>query len=304
MNRFVAMVAATALIFGVAAAPAALADTVVKVVVNGLPITSYDIDQRTALNDLTGKPGGAKAATDDLINEAIQQTEANRFGLTIPDSQVNAGFATIAERVKLTPEQLVQALGSKGISAATLKTQIRAQIIWQELAQAHIGQKAKPKNDDIINGLQAKGDTEKLMISQYTLQQVIFVIPKGSSEDYVGQRRREAEQFRQRFNGCDKSVDLAKSLRDVVVKDIGRRDTTQLSGGQGDAIKKTKAGKLTDANQTAQGLEMIAVCQIQQVASSSAARAEVENKLMLAQSDTIGKDYLKELRDKAVIKYH
>jgi len=303
MKRIFPLVAAAGLVIA-AMAPAAFAETVVKVVVNGLPITSFDIDQRTALNDLTGKPGGAKVATDELITEAIQQTEANRFGLTIPAKQVDAGFATIADRVKLTPDQLVQALGSKGIAAATLKNQIRAQIIWQQLAQAHIGQKAKPKNDDIINGLEKKAGAEKLTISQYTLQQVIFVVPKGSSEEYVGQRRREAEQFRQRFTGCDKSVDLAKSLRDVAVKDIGRRDSTQLSGAQGDVVKKTKAGKLTDPTETEQGIEMIAVCQVQQVASSSAARQEIETRLMLAQGDEIGKDYLKELRDKAVIKYH
>ncbi|MFO1185038.1 MAG: SurA N-terminal domain-containing protein [Bauldia sp.] len=279
------------------------ADTVIKVIVNGLPVTSYDIEQRVALNELTGRPGGTKEATEELINEAIQRTEASRVGLTIPDAQIDAGFATIAGRVRLTPEQLTQALTGRGISPSTLKTQIRAQMIWQELAQDHIRRAAKVKSSDVSAALLAKGDNDKLTINQYTLQQIIFVLPKNPSEELISQRRRDAEQFRARFAGCDKSVDLAKSFKDVAVKDTGRRDSTQLSGALGDAIKKTRAGGLTDVSPTNQGLEMYAVCKIAQVQSTSGARAEIENRLLVAQSEDIGKDYLKELRARAVIVY-
>lgn len=291
------------LVAGLLPGPAAFADTAIKVVVNGLPITSYDIEQRSALNELTGRPGGSKVAIDELVTEAIQRTEATRVGLTVPDGQVEAGFASIAGRVRLTPEQLVQALTARGIAPATLKSQIRAQIIWGELAQAHISRAAKVKSSDVSAALLAKGDSDKLMINQYTLQQIIFVVPKGSSEEYIAQRRREAEQFRARFAGCDKSVDTARAFKDVAIKDTGRRDSTQLNGAVGDAIKKTRAGGLTEMNLSSQGIEMIAVCKITQVASTAGARAEIENKLLLAQSEDIGKDYLKELRARAVITY-
>ena len=59
--------------------------------------------------------------------------------------------------------------------------------------------------------------------TEYVLQQIIFVVPQGSSGGLETQRRREAEAFRSRFPGCDRSVAMAKQLKGVVVKNLGRR---------------------------------------------------------------------------------
>jgi peptidyl-prolyl cis-trans isomerase SurA len=140
-------------------------------------------------------------------------------------------------------------------------------------------------------------------MKEFVLQQIVFVVPESSSSGFVAQRRREAESFRQRFAGCDQSIAQARTLKAVVVKDIGRRDSSQLTGETGDEIEKTQPGKTTRPMQTDAGIELIAVCAARDVQSSAAARAEVENQLALAQNKDLGKDYLKELRDKAVIEY-
>src|SRR6185295_6070166 len=116
-----------------------------------------------------------------------------------------------------------------------------------------------------------KGDPNQLTITEYTLQQIIFIVPKDSSPAVYTQRRREAEAFRQRFQGCDKSLSLAKDLRAVVVKELGRRDT----------IKKTPAGKTAPPSQSDEGIEVIAVCATRDVQSSSGARADVTNDFYL-----------------------
>ena len=95
----------------------------------------------------------------------------------------------------------------------------------------------------------------------------------------------------------------AQKLRGVVVKDMGRRDSTQLEGPDGEAIQKVPAGKTAPAVQTKQGIEIVAVCATRDIQSTSAARADVENSLYLKQAEGLGKDYLKELRDRAIIEY-
>jgi peptidyl-prolyl cis-trans isomerase SurA len=275
----------------------------IPVLVNDVPITRYDITQRTRLMAIAGVKGGEKAATDELINEALQMGEAQRRGLRVSAERINDAYAGIAGGLKMTPTQLTQALGGEGIDAATLKRRLEAQISWQQLVAARAQATGQVKASDVTEALLAKGDPTALTLKEYVLQQIVFVVPSGSSAGQYDQRRREAEAFRQRFQGCDKSLDQAKTLRGVVVKDIGRRDASQLGGSDGEAIRNTAAGKTTRPSQTPQGIEMIAVCSVREVQSAAAARVEVENQLFLKQSADLGKDYLKELRDHATIVY-
>jgi peptidyl-prolyl cis-trans isomerase SurA len=275
----------------------------IPILVNDVPITSYDIQQRTRLMRLGGGKGNEAMAQDELINETLEMLEAQRRGVNVPQGQVNDAFGQIAGRLKMSPAQFTQALGSQGVAAETLKKRLEAQIAWSQLVQQRTLQKASIKSEDIDAALTEKGDPSKLTIGEFTLQQIVFVVPSGSSAGTYTQRRNEANAFRQRFPGCDKSLDAAKQLRGVVVKDIGRRDSTQLTGPAGEAIQKTPVGKTTAPAQTDQGIELIAVCAQRNIQSTSAARNEVENNLYIKQAEGLGKDYLKELRDRAIIEY-
>jgi peptidyl-prolyl cis-trans isomerase SurA len=267
----------------------------VQVVVNGEPITSYAIDQRIALMKISNEKGGRKQAIEELIDESLQLQEAKRVGLTTSDEEVDTAYGTIAQRVKMNTSQLTQALNAQGIQSTALKERLRAQITWQRLVQARLSSINTVAERDVTAALLSSGDTEKMTLKEYTLQQIIFVVPDGSSSAYISQRRREAEAFRQRFQGCDNSIQQAQSLKGVVVKPIGRRDSTQLSG--------PAAEKTTPPSQTDEGVELIAICSIRDIASSAGARAEIENKLKLEQADESGEEYLEQLRERAVITY-
>jgi peptidyl-prolyl cis-trans isomerase SurA len=281
----------------------ASAQTVIKIVANGIAITSYDIAQRTRLKQIANEKGGTKAATDELIDEAIQLYEAKRVGVTVSDEEVNNAFNSIAKQVKLTPSQFTQALGQQGVSAGTLKSRLRAQMAWHTLVQARAQRAAAVGSKEIEEQLAKAGTPKEETTSEFILKQILFVVPKGSSSGYVAQRRREAESFRIRFNGCDDAIAQTKGLRDVAVRDLGRRNSAELAGAQGNAIKATAIGKTTPPNTTDQGVELIAVCSKKQVQGATMARQEVENKLAQKQGEEVAAAYLKELKDKAVIEY-
>ena len=277
-------------------------DSSIPVLVNDVPITSYDINQRMRLNKLSGgKNVTTQAATDELIDETLEMIEAQRGGLAIRDQQIDLAFAGIAARLKLTPPGLTKALTSQGVDPSSLKKRLRAQLTWQSLVQRRTQSKAQVTAEDVKAGVSQKGDANSLKITEFTLQQIIFVVPSGSPVALYAQRRSEAQALRQRFAGCDQSLAQAKLLRGVVVKDIGRRESTDLTGPEGDSIRQTPVGKTAEPAQTPDGIELIAVCATRDIHSSEAARTEVQNDLYLKQAADLGKDYLKELRDRAII---
>lgn len=304
MHRLIRTTFVTLVVLAGSSPSTAWAASQIRAIVNGDVVTSYDVAQRARLLPLFGQKGGEKAAMEELVDETLKLQEAKRLGLNIPDKQVDAAFASIGQDKKLNPTQLARELGRIGIEAATMKRWIKAQMTWRQLVQARVRREGQVKTSDIMAAmLEKKGSPNSITVSEYTLQQIIFVVPKGSSDALVAQRRREAESFRQRFAGCEGSLQQAKNLKGVVVKDLGRRDSSQLSGAQGDEIKGLEPGKTTRPLPGANGVELIAVCAKRDFQSNAAARTEVETQLKLAQAKEMGEEYLAKLRKTAIIKY-
>ncbi|MGD9740551.1 MAG: hypothetical protein AB7O56_06560 [Bauldia sp.] len=271
----------------------------IEAVVNGVAITSYDISQRVALQQISGQSPSAATAEQELIDELIQISEAVRLGLRITNAQIDAAYAQIAAQVGLPVSQFNQALLQAGVAPDTLRRRLQAQIAWQNLLQARIGQGNAVRQEDVTAALLAAG-RQNATVREYRLQQVIFVLPQGASSGLVGQRRNEAEAFRQRFGGCDNTLAQAAALREVVVVDIGR-DVSRLTSAQAADVEETNAGRMTRPQQTSRGIEVIAVCSITEVAANENARMEIQNELLIERADTVGQEYLAELRARAVI---
>src|SRR4051812_1754959 len=83
----------------------------VAVMVNGEPITHYDIDQRSKLTALTThKTPARQEVIEELINEKVKIKEAKRFGVDPTASDIDSSFALMSSRMRLTPEQLSKSL--------------------------------------------------------------------------------------------------------------------------------------------------------------------------------------------------
>ncbi len=304
LTRFIAT-AFVAVAVATAATPSFSASSI-KVKVDDQPITSYDIQQRTRLLEMTGVKGGQKAATDELIDETIQFIEAATMGVGGRDARVDGAIDEIAVRVKMTPKGLANALSEQGVDIATLRRRIKAQMVWAQLVQMRTRMKGtSAKASDVTAEMFAEsGGPGEIKTTEYTLKPVIFVIPKGSSGGYDAQRRREAEAFRGRFRGCETIVEQTRQLKEVVVRPTMRRTSEELQGTpDGRDIQEAGAGKLTRPQRSDDGYVMLAICTAKEIQSNAAARVQAENKLLTEINKDLGKDYMDELRKKAVIEY-
>jgi peptidyl-prolyl cis-trans isomerase SurA len=284
-------------------APAAFAQSKVRVTVNDQAITSYDVNQRVKLMTLFRQPTGDKKALEELIDEALLEQVAKRRGMGPSEAMVDERFNGIAKQVKLPPAQFVKALGSQGVQADSLRRFLRAQMTGAMVIKAR-ARSVKVSEADVQAQIQKEGiSTQNATIKEFKLQQIVFVVPKGSSPGYVNQRRNEAEAFRKRFAGCDGSLAQAKALKGVVVLNMGRRDSTQIQGDAGQALKSTPVGGTLKPDVTERGVEVIAVCDVKEIRSTAGVRAEIEEKLATEQNKNLGKEFVAELRENAKISY-
>ncbi len=178
-------------------------------------------------------------------------------------------------------------------------------MIWGQLVQMRTRMRGgSVKGADVTAQMFAESGSQDVTTTEYTLKPVIFVVPKGSSAGYDAQRRREAEAFRSRFAGCDGVVEQVRQLKEVVVRPTMRRTSEELAGApEAPEIKETPAGKLTRPRKSEDGYTMLAVCTAKNIQSNAAARVQAEAKLLDEINKDLGKEYMDELRKKAVIEY-
>ncbi|HET7717270.1 MAG TPA: hypothetical protein VFK86_16725, partial [Bauldia sp.] len=241
----------------------------------------------------------------ELIDETIQFIEAAKNGVGVSDARVDVAIEEISARVKMTPKQLTEALAGQGVDIDTLRRRIKAQMVWAQLVQMRMRLRGgSVKSSDVTAAMFAEAGSENIQTMEYTLKPIIFVVPKGSPAGLSNQRRREAEAFRSRFAGCDGVVEQARQLKEVVVRSTIRRTSEELEGSPDfQDIKETPPGKVTRPRKTEEGYTLLAVCTAKAIQSNAAARVQAEAKLLDEINKDLGKEYMDELRKKAVIEY-
>lgn len=298
----VVSLAAAVLLAGPAVAPAG-AQTSIVAVVNGEPITTYDLAQREKLLRLTGVNSGIRqAALDELINEKVQLQAAKAVRIVPTDAQVDEAVSDLAGRVKMSASQLSAALSQQGVNIATLRERLRAQIAFHMLVRARFQATMTVTEQDLVAALLADDSLEKIIDTfEYDLEQVVIALPENPSPQRLAQAKSIAQTLRSRFTSCEAGLQLARDTREVVVRPFGRRSEAELNRQAAEAVKEVAVGHLSEPIEQPRGLVMFAVCDKKQIRSSNAAMKALEPALTEERGDAFTKQYLRQLRRDAVI---
>jgi peptidyl-prolyl cis-trans isomerase SurA len=297
--------AALIAIVTVAVLPAPARAQQVVALVNGEPITALDVTQRAKLIEIsTRKAPTRQEALEELIDEKLKLFIARRYKLDITEKEVDASFNGIASRAGSTPQQFTQALLGAGITATAVKNRLKAEMAWNQIIRGKFSANFQIRERDIHDTLVSRRKDEQSAVGyEYTLRPILLIVARGSSEAVRDARRKEAENLRARFQGCDEGITLARQIKDVAVRDPIYRTSADFTAQLREILEKTQEGRLTPPEQTQQGIEFYAICAKKQSTSEVPGKREVREELMNQRFVEQGKNYLKELRANAMIEY-
>jgi peptidyl-prolyl cis-trans isomerase SurA len=292
----------TAVGLAIAAHSAAFAQTVV-VFVNGEPITSLDVDQRVKLIEVsTRKAPPRQEALDELIDEKLKVQIGKRYGLEVSEKEVDNSFTAMAKRSNQTAKQFAEGLAHAGINVAALKRRIKADITWSSIVRGKFPSVNAVGERDVLTAMeQKKVDEKDATTYQYTLRELLFIVPRGSPPAAFETRRKEADELRHRFESCEEGVPFARQLTDVAVREPVRRTSLDMGAPQRAALEATPIGHLTPPEQTQQGVEMIAVCAKERAIGDSVGMAQTREAMVTERYNAQAKRYLEQLRREAII---
>jgi len=283
---------------------ASRADAQAVAIVNGDPITVFDVEQRAKLIQLsTHQTKPRNEVVEELINEKIKVQLLKRFGIDGIDKDVDNAYANMARRMRATPKQFSENLEKSGIKTETLKTRIKADLIWSQVVRSKYQSAFQFSDQDVNARLKTKNRQDENAVGyDYTLRPILFVVPRGSPPAAFEARVKEAEALRARFQGCDEGIVLARGMRYVAVRAQVNKGSAELPAQLRDVLAKTEIGRLTAPETTPQGVEVYALCGKRQ-SESGPAKKEVRDEMFNEAFEVVSKKYLKELRDQSMIEY-
>jgi peptidyl-prolyl cis-trans isomerase SurA len=279
----------------------------VTVMVNGEPITAYDIDQRSKLNVLSHKAATRQQVIDELIDEKVKIKEAKKYGVDPTASDIDSAFAQMGSRMRTTPELLTKMLESQGIRTETLKARLKADMVWGSLVRGRykeslqVGEKEVAAAAVEVNADDKdKPQTESF---EYQMRPIVLIVPRGAAPAAVEIRRKEAEALRARVQSCDEATALFKSMQNAAIRDPVSKTSADLPAVLRDVLDKTPIGHLTAPEVTKQGVEMVALCGRKPTTVDTPKKREVREKMFAEKFEKKSNAYLEEIRKAAMIEY-
>jgi peptidyl-prolyl cis-trans isomerase SurA len=270
--------------------------------INGDPITDIDINERMKMLRVLRKPASREAAIESLFADRLEIRETGKFGLHPGDAEVSQEIIKVAQEMKMPPDALVGALQQAGVSQEHFKAHFMADFAFTVLMQAL--NKGVEASEEQVRAELAKQGGNAAAGNEYTVRQIIFTLPTNTSVAGFNARVQETETLRARFVDCETGVALAREMPDVTVRAPLTKTEAELGEGLVQLLEKTPVGRLTPAQRSASGLEMIAVCGKAAAKDTSAVRAAISQKILAEHVAAHAKRRLKEMRAKAVIVNH
>ncbi len=287
------------------AAPSAGQAQEVVLMVNGEPITALDIAHRTKFMQMSSnKVPPRQEVIDDLINETLEIREASRFGIDVPSSEVDNSFASVGNRMGADPQKLTEILDKGGASADTLKHKLKAQLAWGALVRGRFKASLEIADKDIEAELDLHKPQDKNQVGyEYVLRPIVLIVPRGSPDTAFEARKRDADALRVQFLTCAEGIPFARALREVAVREEITKFSADLPPELRDILDKTDLGHLTPPEQTAEGVQMFALCGKRENKSETPGKREVRDEIFQQKFGAQAKRYLAEIRREAMIEY-
>lgn len=297
-----AAIAAAAMVVISAGSPAYAQS--VAVMVNGEPITQMDIDQRMKLNALSGvKDNSRQTVLDELINEKVKIKEGKKFSVDPGASEVDNSYATMASRMRLTPDQLTQQLASKGIRPNTLKSRLKADMVWNAIVRGRFKQSLQVGEKEVEAAVQSQGGDAMAEAFEYQMRPLVLIVPRGAGGGLAEARMKEAQGLRERTQSCEDAIRTFKGTQNATVKNIVVKNSADLPPNLRELLDKTPIGHLTPPEVTAQGIEMVALCSRKPTKVDTPKKREVREKMFAEKFEAKSKSYLADVRKAAMIEH-
>ena len=225
-----------------------------------------------------------KQVLDRLITEKVQIAMAERGGLRVDDETLRQAMLGIAERNKLTPEELRESLRNEGIDYHEFLEQIRGEITQQRLRSSQVNGQIKISDREVADWIAKRGSNTNHPDTEFLLGHILIAVPQSASSSVVDAARVRAEKLLHDLRaGQDfKQVAMGSSDSSEALKggDLGWRKLTAVPTLFAEVVPRMKKGDLEGPIRSPSGFHIIKLLDTRGSAVESITKTHVRHILI------------------------
>lgn len=242
----------------------------VLVVVNDGVITESEFQQtltriRTDLAARGGEmpPEGEirQRVLDRMILQKIQLQLAERAGIRVSESELDATMEDIAKRNRLTMEELRAAMKREGIDYDLLREEIRNQLTTRYLAERQVGRAVVVTDEEVENFLAQPRARSSQSRTRYNISHILLNVSDSDSQERIEQLRNKAVEVRAKIlNGMDfqqAAISFSQASDALDGGNLGWRAPSQLPEVFLDALNQINVGEITQVIRSPNGFHIL-----------------------------------------------
>jgi peptidyl-prolyl cis-trans isomerase SurA len=242
----------------------------------------------------------------DLIDQSLLVQRAKDSGINV-DADVIKRLDAIRLQYKLpSMEALETEVTKSGQDFEDFKTQIRDQLLTQELIRKEVGSKIIVSHEDIVKYY--NDHKSEFVRPETVVIREIFVSTEGKPEADIPALRKKAENMRDRvLNNGDDFGELAKHYSDSPTAqqsgELGVFQRSQLDPKIADKVFALNRNQMTDVLETKTGFEILQVRERYEAGEQPLDKVdpEISNKLYEVKMEPGMRSYLTTLREDSYV---
>lgn len=283
----------------------------IAAVINDQVVSKMDVDARLNLlfisTDLPDTPEIRKKAWPQilrsLIDEKLQLQEAKKLNITVTEGELQNALARLAQQNNFTPEQLEQAITTKGGRYSSLLDQLRATIAWSKLIRAKFGSSTTVTQEEIDEALEHIKSS--LTSPQYLLAEIALNVENPGQEEEV---KNLADKIVAEIVNGAPFAPLARQFSQSPSApqggDLGWVRLGQLDPDLEGKIRAMQANQITKPIRTSDAYVILLLREIRVPTESQAPlpeRDKVSSDLRQRKLEAVSRKYLRDLRNSALV---
>lgn len=235
----------------------------IAAIVNDGVITVTDVEDRMRLYLLgsKGQPPAefikklTKQTLEELIDESLQNQEAAKYGIQIPEEQINAGIEEIAKRNNATADIMIKQFKTMGVNIQSLRDKIKAEFTWPLLVRRKWQSQISISEQDIDFAIEKMNDIDE---PQYLLAEILLIVPeRGKEEETRTKAFKLLTRIKEGTPFSTIALQNSQAPGAAAGGDIGWMKESQLDEKIVQALSKMKAGDLSEPVRSAKGWTIV-----------------------------------------------
>jgi peptidyl-prolyl cis-trans isomerase SurA len=265
--------------------------------INGDPVTTLDIANRSKLLRALGMASSSSDALESLVKSRVEAGEVNKYGIRVKNDELGPTYYYFAERAKTTAQAMQQRVVKSGADLKHVENFLQIHQAFTIYARAR--NRAVEVSEKDIDAELARNPKLAGEMS-YTIRQVVVGVSASSGVAGLQAAAKQMQGLKERFTDCDSGVKMASAAPNVIVREPITRTTSAIGDQLAGLLDKTPVGHLTAASRDSTGLVALALC-ARTKARAEAAREQASQRILSRKIAADAERLYQELRATAVV---